>query len=371
MPAATLKIDILDKVSECALLHRGGEADVYGIVADGSEYVLKWYGKGARYDEDVVQKLKSLNMPGLYRIRESGIREKVPYLVYDFIQGVNSAEALPMPVSVAIALLRKVAQTLSALEKSGIHHGDLSPKNVMLSRIGKELYPVLIDCGIVGPGALAYAAPERIQGKAASTRSDLFSLGMLLFCWISGHDLLESKDYDSLVSQSASIDQTDVSEALYGMGSCDAQELSALAPLWKSLLRADPENRAEDFDELDELLEIALSTLGVGEVSLQTALQKYADSVFVGKSGPKFPASVLDAEKTAIPYRKQLLLPKKNKGKYFVWGLFGLILVLITLWLVLGRQTPDIDATGNLLLEKSRSLDSVDLEDSGALRGLP
>ena len=363
---------ILDKVKECSLLHRGGEADIYAIVAEGSEYVLKWYGKGTRYDSSTIQNLEHLNLPGLYRIRESGVRENVPYLVYDYIHGVNSADVLPMPVPVALGLLRLVSQTLNTLEKNGIHHGDLSPTNVILCLADKELRPVLIDCGIEGPGTLAFAAPERFQGKSASTQSDLFGLGMLLFRWIAGRDLLESGDFDLLASRSASVDQIDVTETLYGMGCCTAQELSALAPLWKSLLRADPENRAEDFEELDELLEIALTSIGIGAVSLSTALQNFASRILDEKSGLKFPGDFANGEKTAIPYRKRALQPKKSKQKFIVLGLFGFILVLITMWLVFGTKSPDIDATGNLLLEKSRSLDSVEMnEENGTLRGMP
>lgn len=359
MNGSAPKVSILDQVVDCCLLHRGGEADVYGIAAAGSEFVLKWYGKDVCYDKTVVEKLERLNLQGLYRIRESGSRENIPYLVYDFIQGVDSATVLPMPVPVALGLLREIAQTLNALEKNGIHHGDLNPSNVMLCRTGKDLHTVLIDCGIVGPGALAFAAPERFQGKGANTKSDLFSLGMLLFRWVSGRDLLETSGYDDMAAKSASIDQVDVTEILYGIGLCSAQELSALEPLWKSLLRVAPDSRAEDFDELDELLEIALASLGMGAVSLSTAVQKYAESVYSEKMGRKFPRNVSDGEKVPLPYKKAALRSKKSGLKFVVLGLFGLILVICALLALVRNESPDIDATGNLLLEKSRSLETA------------
>ena len=369
MDSSLRQLSILDKVEDCTLLHRGGEADVYGVVAAGNEYVLKWY-RGSRFDADVVQKLESLNIPGLYRVRESGLRDNTAYLLYDFVSGVGSAEAPQIPVVVALLLLRKVCQTLGALADSDIHHGDLNPANVIFCPSKVGLRTVLIDCGIIGPGALAYAAPERFQGKSASVKSDLFSVGLMLFRWITGRDLLEAADFDGYAAQSASIDSVDETEILYGMGSFSAQELSALAPLWKSLLQSNPDKRAEDFDELDELIEIALSTLGVGEVTARTLLCRFADALLNEKSGPKFPTSVLDREKSALPYRKLDSLPKKNNRKFAVLGIFGFILILVMLWLVFGTETPDIDAAGNLLLEKSRSLESVDTEND-ILRGAP
>ena len=347
---------ILDKACESALLHQGGEADVYELVCGEDLYALKWYHSGCRFEDAVVGRLKHLNIPGLYRIRESGVRDNTPYLVYDFVDGASSADVPAMPVPVALNLLRQVVHTLDALNKEDIHHGDINPSNILLCKSGNSLQTLVIDCGIVGPGALAYAAPERFQGKPASEQSDLYSLGMLLFRWIAGVDLLDSGDYNKLAAQALAIDSVDVSSRLYELDCCSAQELSALDSLWKALLRAKAEDRAEDFDELDELLEIALDSIGVGEVTVQTALQKYADDVLAVKMEQKFPT----APKNEFPYRKNGGENKKNTLKIAVLAIFGLILIAMVFLVCVGTKSPDIDETGNLLLQKSRSLESVE-----------
>ncbi|WP_088627449.1 serine/threonine protein kinase [Fibrobacter sp. UWB5] len=354
---------ILDRACDCALLHQGGEADVYELACGEDFYALKWYHSGCRFEESVVDRLKHLNIPGLYRVRESGVRDNTPYLVYDFIEGVSSADVPAMPVAVALKLLRGVVQTLDALNKEDIHHGDINPSNVLLCKSGNSLQTLVIDCGIVGPGALAYAAPERFQGKPASTQSDLYSLGMLLFRWIAGVDLLESDDYNNLAAQALAIEGLDISSRLYDLDRCKPQELSALEPLWKAMLRESPENRAEDFDELDELLEIALESIGVGEVTAQTALQKYAGEVLPEKMGRKFPTE----QKSAFPYSQNDNENKKNTLKIAVLAILGLILIATAFFVLVGTKSPDIDETGNLLLQKSRSLESVEsgLESRG------
>ncbi|OWV13474.1 hypothetical protein B7989_04740 [Fibrobacter sp. UWB5] len=345
------------------MLHQGGEADVYELACGEDFYALKWYHSGCRFEESVVDRLKHLNIPGLYRVRESGVRDNTPYLVYDFIEGVSSADVPAMPVAVALKLLRGVVQTLDALNKEDIHHGDINPSNVLLCKSGNSLQTLVIDCGIVGPGALAYAAPERFQGKPASTQSDLYSLGMLLFRWIAGVDLLESDDYNNLAAQALAIEGLDISSRLYDLDRCKPQELSALEPLWKAMLRESPENRAEDFDELDELLEIALESIGVGEVTAQTALQKYAGEVLPEKMGRKFPTE----QKSAFPYSQNDNENKKNTLKIAVLAILGLILIATAFFVLVGTKSPDIDETGNLLLQKSRSLESVEsgLESRG------
>lgn len=347
---------ILDRACDCALMHQGGEADVYELACDEDFYALKWYHSGCRFEESVVDRLKHLNIPGLYRVRESGVRDNTPYLVYDFIEGMSSADVPAMPVAVALKLLRGIVQTLDALNKEDIHHGDINPSNVLLCKSGNSLQTLVIDCGIVGPGALAYAAPERFQGKPASTQSDLYSLGMLLFRWIAGVDLLESDDYNNLAAQALAIEDLDISSRLYDLDSCKPQELSALEPLWKALLRESPENRAEDFDELDELLEIALESIGVGEVTAQTALQKYAGEVLPEKTGRKFPTE----QKSAFPYSQNDNENKKNTLKIAVLAILGLILITTVFFVLVGTKSPDIDETGNLLLQKSRSLETVE-----------
>ena len=347
---------ILDRACDCALLHQGGEADVYELACGEDFYALKWYHSGCRFEESVVDCLKHLNIPGLYRVRESGVRDNTPYLVYDFIEGLSSADVPAMPVAVALKLLRGVVQTLDALNKEDIHHGDINPSNVLLCKSGNSLQTLVIDCGIVGPGALAYAAPERFQGKPASTQSDLYSLGMLLFRWIAGVDLLESDDYNNLAAQALAIEGLDISSRLYDLDRCKPQELSALEPLWKAMLRESLENRAEDFDELDELLEIALDSIGVGEVTVQTALQKYAVEALPEKMGKKFPTE----RKSAFPYSQNDNGNKKNTLKIAVLALFGLILIAVVFFVLIGTKGPDIDETGNLLLQKSRSLESVE-----------
>lgn len=347
---------VLDDATGCVLLHQGGEADVYELSCGDNRFSLKWYHSGCRFEDAVVGRLKHLNIPGLYRIRESGVRDNTPYLVYDFVDGVNSADVPAMPVPVALDLLRRIVHTLDALNKEDIHHGDINPSNILLCKSDNSLQTLVIDCGIVGPGALAYAAPERFQGKLASEQSDLYSLGMLLFRWIAGTDLLESGDYNKLAAQALAIDSVDVSSRLYELDCCSAQELSALDPLWKALLRAKPEDRAEDFDELDELLEIALDSIGVGEVTVQTILQKFADEVLAEKMGQKFPTS----PENEFPYRKNGGENKKNTLKIAVLAIFGLILIVMVFMVCVGTKSPDIDETGNLLLQKSRSLESVE-----------
>jgi serine/threonine protein kinase len=367
---------LLDSVTGGALLHQGGEASIYLLNVGGAPYVLKWYNDGFSFDESVVERSHKVREPGLYRIEEWGNRDGTPYLIYDYIDGESSETLGRMPVAVALVALRQVAQTLAALRKQGVSHGDLSPANVIFAvdRNGGNadlgLRTVLIDCGIVGPGALAYAAPERFQGKIADEKSDLFSLGLLLYRWIAGEDLITADGYEQFAEQMANVQDLNISEKLYATGAFEtpegAQQLSALEPLWSGLLCADVSERVEDFDELDEILEIALDKVSHGEVALAGCVTQYIQSINRPESEKNAGQNVPDGLEKGLPF----VVCKKNKWlKWAVLGIFGLILLLIVLLLTSGTMSFGIDATGDRLLKRSRNIEpSVESEKAPDLK---
>ena len=368
---------LLDSVKGAALLHRGGEASIYLLNVGGAPYVLKWYNDGFSFDESVVERACKVREPGLYRIEEWGNRDGTPYLIYDYINGESSETLGRMMVAVALVALRQVAQTLAALCRQGVSHGDLSPANVMFAVDGEGhgntdlgLRTVLIDCGIVGPGALAYAAPERFQGKPADEKSDLFSLGLLLYRWIAGEDLITADGYEQFAEQMVNVQDLNISEKLYATGAFDspegAQQLSALEPLWSGLLCADVSDRVEDFDELDEILEIALDKVSHGEIALSSCVTQYIQTLKVSECNLNVGRKVPVTLEKGLPF---VICKKNNWLKWTVLGVSGLILLLIVLLLTSGTMSFGIDATGDRLLKRSRNIEpSVESEKAPNLK---
>ncbi|MBR2308827.1 MAG: protein kinase [Fibrobacter sp.] len=362
-------MSVLAGVNRCALLHEGGEAQVYALESDGKKYVLKWYADGVQIDSRVVEALLRERIPGVYRLMEAGKKAGRHYLVYEFIEGVSVADLasnppagnLPagafaakdgcVPAPVAISLVRNLAQSLAQLSKNDVHHGDLSPSNVLVTADGA---PVLIDCGIVGPGALAYAAPERIQGKPATVKSDMYSLGLLLYRLVAGEDLLHCDCFDGFAQAAAEIDAVDVTALLYGKG-MDAEILSTLAPLWKATLRADPVERAEDFEELDELLEIAFDATSRGSVTWETIRDAFTKNI-VAKIG----TNCRDAgAECGLPPEFAVTKPTGHRKFAVFAGVLGFILFVLVLFFALAPRQPSIDETGAKILSNSRSLEGA------------
>lgn len=368
--SSQVRTSLLDKVEECSLLHSGGEADVYKVSIAGKSLVLKWYKPGCSFDASVLDVVAKSNVPGHFQLREYGVRHErsttAPYLLYDFIDGSSSDQIQKMSLPVALYALRRIALTLGALRKNQVSHGDLSPSNIVFAEADtkgyKDLQPVVIDFGIVGPGSLAYAAPERFHGSAPTEKSDLFSLGLLLYRWIAGEDLIQARNYEEFAALSSTVDASRISEMLFVKGTLTAQELRALEPLWNGLLHVDPQKRLEDLDELEELLEIALDQVSGGQVSLIGAVSKFVSLQENEKAGEKVPTP----EKCDLPYVIYQPTKKNSLGKIFVFAISGLILLVVALWLAFGTKGADVDATGAMLLKQSRSLDLDSASDAPA-----
>ena len=341
--------------------------------------MLKWYADGVQIDSRVVEALLHERIPGVYRLMEAGKKAGRHYLVYEFIEGVSVADLasnppagnapasnapagnLPagpfaakddcVPAPVAISLVRNLAQSLAQLSKNDVHHGDLSPSNVLVTADGT---PVLIDCGIVGPGALAYAAPERIQGKPATMLSDMYSLGLLLYRLVAGEDLLHCDCFDGFAQAAAEIDAVDVTALLYGKG-MDAEILSTLAPLWKATLRADPAERAEDFEELDELLEIAFDAASRGSVTWETIRDAFTKNI-----AAKIGTNCRDTgAECGLPPEFAVTKPTGHRKFAVFAGVLGFILFVLVLFFALAPRQPSIDETGAKILSNSRSLEGA------------
>lgn len=183
-------------------LGRGGMSQVF--LADepalGRQVAVKVLDEGA--DESWLAEARAiggLRHPGLVALHRVGVVRGRPYLVYELVPGVTLASAtVPMPGWRVLRIGRDLSSALAAVHATGFVHGDLKPSNVMLApdpiRPGAEIAK-LIDFGIahredrqpnVRAGTPRYMAPEVLQGRRATTRSDAYALALVLLEMITG-----------------------------------------------------------------------------------------------------------------------------------------------------------------------------------------
>jgi serine/threonine-protein kinase len=156
-------------------------------------------GEGRQRFLQEARVVGQLSHPSIITLHDMGIEEstQTPYLVMEFLEGqpldrILEKGSLPFPR--ACALVAEVACALAAAHRKGVIHGDVKPANVLITDDGRVK---LMDFGMArlashdsgaSPllGTPAYWCPEQILGKPQDARSDLFSLGVVLYEIVTG-----------------------------------------------------------------------------------------------------------------------------------------------------------------------------------------
>jgi eukaryotic-like serine/threonine-protein kinase len=172
-----------------------------------------------------ISKLSHPHICALYDVAREGDLE---CLVMELLDGETLADRLskgPLPLDEVLRLGAQIASALEAAHGNGIVHRDLKPGNVMLTRSGTKLLdfglakalapdaspedpsssPTLTaTADLTREGAMlgtpAYMAPEQLEGKKASTASDIFALGLVLFEMLTGRRAFSGPSPASLIS---------------------------------------------------------------------------------------------------------------------------------------------------------------------------
>lgn len=142
-----------------------------------------------------------LSHPGIVTIFDAGEDPDTrnPYLVMEYVSGEPLSKILVgnggcLPLSTALAFAQEIAEALDYAHSQGVVHRDLKPANILITEDG---HAKVTDFGVAWinqevnisgeiVGSPAYMAPEQMTGKPPDARSDLFSLGVILYSMITG-----------------------------------------------------------------------------------------------------------------------------------------------------------------------------------------
>jgi len=156
-----------------------------------------------------------LNHPNIVTVYDAGKAGDVVYMAMEYIQGVELrslfVEGQPMGVPQALSIAAQVAEGLGYAHQQGVVHRDIKPANIMVVADG----PVKItDFGIarmrasadltqtgVMLGSPKYMSPEQVIGKRADHRSDIFSLGVILYEMLTGAAPFSGENVTALMYQ--------------------------------------------------------------------------------------------------------------------------------------------------------------------------
>jgi Tol biopolymer transport system component len=174
--------------------------------------------------EREAKTISSLNHPHICVLHDVGHQDGIDYLVMECVEGETLAARLekgPLPLDQALKYGAQIADGLDKAHRSGVVHRDLKPGNIMLTATGAKL----LDFGLAKPaaslasaatltavqaapvteegtivGTFQYMSPEQVEGKELDGRSDIFSLGAVLYEMVTGKRAFEGKSQLSVAS---------------------------------------------------------------------------------------------------------------------------------------------------------------------------
>ncbi len=216
-----------------------------------------------------------LHHPGIVGIFDVGENPENhdPYIVLEFVAGepLNRilAREKKLPLETALRLAEEIAEALNYAHAQGVIHRDIKPGNILVTEDG---HAKIADFGIAKlnlahftlPGRVmgtpAYMAPEQLSGEGVDGRSDLFSLGVILYAMVTGHSPFQGDSATTVCFKVANREPLTAS----------ALDLTLPRELDEVIARAmakDPEQRyqqgaefAEDLRELQTLIKPASTT---------------------------------------------------------------------------------------------------------------
>jgi serine/threonine protein kinase len=210
----------------------------------------------------------TLTHPNICTVQAIKEHEKQMFIVMDYVEGETLRKKLmagPVQVRRAIEIGMQVAEGLAILHEHGMIHRNIKPENIMIRKDGVVQ---VMDFGLIRRGGLspearegstagtaAYMSPELIQGHASDQRTDIFSLGAVLYEMLSGQPPFRGADEAALMEEILRVEPHPLSSAVQGID-------NALDAVVLECLVKDQEERYQSARELAKNLRRYLRSAG-------------------------------------------------------------------------------------------------------------
>ena len=196
----------------------GGMVDLYLATHEelGGKWAVKVLGRDLVDDSEVVERFVTearigaeLQHPNIVKVFHIGRAGKFRYLVMNYVEGEDLAarteRSSPMPESEIVSIAAQICRVLECAHDHQVVHRDLKPSNIRIDNYGTVL---VLDFGIARArdivlktrtaagerlGTPLYMSPEQVRGDTADARSDLYSLGILMYEMATGSNPFDAE----------------------------------------------------------------------------------------------------------------------------------------------------------------------------------
>ena len=204
-------------------LGKGGMATVYRAYHPVTRrfVAIKVIHQAMVTDEAVLERFRQeaeliaqLEHPYLLPVYDYSVASDIPYIVMRYLEGSTLKDVIDanirLPLSEIVFLMRQITSVVDYAHRKGVIHRDIKPSNIMIDHDGNAY---LTDFGIARiidqkgltqtgftVGTPGYMSPEQLRGEKLDERSDLFSVGVMIYEAIKGEKPFRGKTYQQLVS---------------------------------------------------------------------------------------------------------------------------------------------------------------------------
>jgi serine/threonine protein kinase/tetratricopeptide (TPR) repeat protein len=245
---------ILEKLGE------GGMGVVYKAkdIKLKREVVLKFLRSNLTSDKEILERFEreaqsaaALNHPNIVTIYEIDQHEGQTFIAMEYVEGLTLRELIkkePIVVTRVVEIVKQLCNGLDEAHNVGIVHRDIKPENILVDKSGRVK---ILDFGLARIrgvskltkktstlGTAKYMSPEQYRGKEVDHRTDIWSLGVLLYEMLTGTDPFQG-DYEQAVMY-AVLNEEPVSIVDFG-----SNVPGELCELTKRLLSKKAEDRPE------------------------------------------------------------------------------------------------------------------------------
>ena len=217
----------------------------------------------ARFSQE-IKTVGKLNHPHIVTIYDVGRTDEFAYMAMEFIDGPELKMVMkagePIDPSTAIEIAAQTADGLAFAHARDIVHRDVKPSNIMLLQDEEAMVAKVTDFGIARAptsavktmtgmilGSPRYMSPEQVIGKNVGPRSDIFSLGVVLYEMLAGVAPFDAESVSSIMYQTVHVHEEPLARANPAIP-------PALAAVVAKALAKDPEQRYPSIKELSRAL---------------------------------------------------------------------------------------------------------------------
>jgi serine/threonine-protein kinase len=224
---------IANRYRVIGLLGKGGMGEVYRAddLKLAQPVALKFLPEKLARDKAMLERFhrevriaRQISHPNICRVFDIGEVEEQSFLSMEYIDGEDLATLLRrigrLPSDKAVEIASQLCGGLAAAHQEGVLHRDLKPANIMIDGRGRAK---ITDFGLAGlaeelegaevrAGTPAYMAPEQLKGTEVSVKSDIYSLGLVLYEIFTGRKVFAAGSLDELVRLHESSQPPSISE---------------------------------------------------------------------------------------------------------------------------------------------------------------